>query len=167
MRNLVLLFILLAGGISGYFIGAHRGEAAIEALDAAKQAAQQEKADSDRAITDLKEKMAGLSSVHKDELNKIENNYRRQLGQLNAVLAGKDNRLKELTAKLASNQQEAARLQNSMNGSTDPAEKQKLLARINQLVHEKQNLESSVEGLQCLSAIAPEEIIHQLQGGQP
>jgi chromosome segregation ATPase len=164
MKNLVILLVLAAGGISGYFIGAHQGKAAIEALASLEQAAKQEKAESDKAINALKESMAGLASEHKNELSKIENEYKKQRAKLDDALAGKDKKIKDMTAKMNNNQQEIERLRNNAVSATDPVEKQKLLERVAYLEKEKRNLESGVEGLKCLSVAAPDEILMQLQG---
>ncbi|MEO7622009.1 MAG: hypothetical protein ABIS30_02990, partial [Gallionella sp.] len=72
MKYFVIFLVLLAGGISGYTFGAFRGKAAIEALATVEQAAKQDKAESDKAISALKESMGGLTSAHKSELSKIE-----------------------------------------------------------------------------------------------
>lgn len=164
MKNLVILLVLAAGGISGYFIGAHQGKAAIEALAALEQAAKQEKTESDKAINALKESMAGLASEHKNELSKIENEYKQQRAKLDDALAGKNKKIKDMTAKMNNNQQEIERLRNNAVSATDPVEKQKLLERVAHLEKEKRNLESGVEGLKCLSVTAPDEILMQLQG---
>lgn len=164
MKNLVILLVMAAGGISGYFIGAHQGKAAIEALAALEQAAKQEKTESDKAINALKESMAGLASEHKNELSKIENEYKQQRAKLDDALAGKDKKIKDMTAKMNNNQQEIERLRNNAVSATDPVEKQKLLERVAHLEKEKRNLESGVEGLKCLSVGAPDEILMQLQG---
>ena len=167
MNYLVILLVLAAGGISGYFIGAHQGKAAIEALDSLKQAAKQEKAESDKAINSLRESMAGLSADHKSELAKIEAVHKQQRAKLDAALAGKDKKIKDLTAKINNNQQEIERLQNMAVNVSDPVEKKKLLERVAQLEIEKRNLESGVDGLKCLSVAAPDEILMQFQVKQP
>lgn len=167
MNYLVILLVLVAGGISGYFIGAHQGKAAIEALATVEQAAKHEKAESDKAINALKESMAGITSVHKNELSKIETEYRQQRTKLDAALAGKDKKIKDLTAKINNNQQEIERAQHMAANVSDPAEKKKLQEKIAQLENEKRNLESGVDGLKCLSVAAPDEILMRLQGKQP
>lgn len=167
MNYLVILLVLAAGGISGYFIGAHQGKAAIEALSSLEQAAKQEKAESDKAINTLRESMASITAGHKNELNKIETEYKQQRAKLDAALAGKDKKIKDLTAKINNNQQEIERLQNMAVNVSDPVEKKKLLERVAQLEIEKRNLESGVDGLKCLSVAAPDEILVQLQGKQP
>lgn len=164
MKNLVILLVMAAGGISGYFIGAHQGKAAIEALATLEQAAKQEKTESDKAINALKESMARLASEHKNELSKIENEYKQQRAKLDDALAGKDKKIKDMTAKMNNNQQEIERLRNNAVSATYPVEKQKLLERVAHLEKEKRNLESDVEGLKCLSVGAPDEILMQLQG---
>jgi chromosome segregation ATPase len=164
MKYLAVLLVLAAGGISGYFIGAHQGKAAIEALAAVEQAAKQEKAESDKAINALKESMAGLATEHKNELNKIETGYQQQRAQLDDALAGKEKKIKEQTAKMNNNQREIERLRNNAVSATDPAEKRKLLERVAQLENEKRNSDSGVEGLKCLSVAVPDEILRQLQG---
>lgn len=164
MKYPVILLIMAAGGISGYFIGAHQGKAAIEALASLEQAAKQEKAESDKAINALKESMAGLTAEHKNELIKIETRYKQQRAKLDDALAGKDKKIKDMTAKMNNNQQEIERLRNNAVSATDPVEKKKLLEKVAQLEIEKRNLESGVEGLKCLSVAAPDEILVQLQG---
>jgi uncharacterized protein YgiM (DUF1202 family) len=164
MKYLVILLVLAAGGISGYFIGDHQGKAATEALAALEQAAKQEKAESDKAINALKESMAGLATEHKNELNKIETEYQQQRAQLDDALAGKEKKIKEQTAKMNNNQREIERLRGTVVSTTAPAEKRKLLERVAQLENEKRNSDSDVEGLKCLSVAAPDEILGQLQG---
>jgi len=164
MKYLIILLVMAAGGISGYFIGAHQGKAAIEALASLEQAAKQEKAESDKAINALKESMAGLTAEHKNELIKIETRYKQQRAKLDDALAGKDKKIKDMTAKMNNNQQEIERLRNNAVSATDPVEKKKLLEKVAQLEIEKRNLESGVEGLKCLSVAAPDEILVQLQG---
>jgi|GEM_PF-3231131 len=164
MKYLVILLVMAAGGISGYFIGAHQGKAAIEALASLEQAAKQEKAESDKAINALKESMAGLTAEHKNELIKIETRYKQQRAKLDDALAGKDKKIKDMTAKMNNNQQEIESLRNNAVSATDPVEKKKLLEKVAQLEIEKRNLESGVEGLKCLSVAAPDEILVQLQG---
>jgi len=164
MKYLVILLVMAAGGISGYFIGAHQGKAAIEALASLEQAAKQEKAESDKAINALKESMAGLTAEHKNELIKIETKYKQQRAKLDDALAGKDKKIKDMTAKMNNNQQEIESLRNNAVSATDPVEKKKLLEKVAQLEIEKRNLESGVEGLKCLSVAAPDEILVQLQG---
>ena len=164
MKYLVILLVMAAGGISGYFIGAHQGKAAIEALASLEQAAKQEKAESDKAINALKESMAGLTVEHKNELIKIETKYKQQRAKLDDALAGKDKKIKDMTAKMNNNQQEIESLRNNAVSATDPVEKKKLLEKVAQLEIEKRNLESGVEGLKCLSVAAPDEILVQLQG---
>jgi chromosome segregation ATPase len=164
MKYPVILLVMAAGGISGYFIGAHQGKAAIEALASLEQAAKQEKAESDKAINALKESMAGLTAEHKNELIKIETRYKQQRAKLDDALAGKDKKIKDMTAKMNNNQQEIERLRNNAVSATDPVEKKKLLEKVAQLEIEKRNLESGVEGLKCLSVAAPDEILVQLQG---
>lgn len=167
MRNLILLLVLVAGGVTGYFIGSYRGKAAIEALAAVKQAALQEKAEADKTVKALEEKMAGLSTEHKNELDKIESDYRQQLAKLGDALAGKEKKLKELSAQIDSNRQEIDRLRNTALSTTDPAERQKLLDQIAQLEKANRNLQSGVDGFRCLSVAIPDEIVRQLQGVQP
>jgi len=164
MKYPVILLVMAAGGISGYFIGAHQGKAAIEALASLEQAAKQEKAESDKAINALKESMAGLTAEHKNELIKIETKYKQQRAKLDDALAGKDKKIKDMTAKMNNNQQEIESLRNNAVSATDPVEKKKLLEKVAQLEIEKRNLESGVEGLKCLSVAAPDEILVQLQG---
>jgi flagellar basal body-associated protein FliL len=164
MKYLIILLVMAAGGISGYFIGAHQGKAAIEALASLEQAAKQEKAESDKAINALKESMAGLTAEHKNELIKIETRYKQQRAKLDDALAGKDKKIKDMTAKMNNNQQEIESLRNNAVSATDPVEKKKLLEKVAQLEIEKRNLESGVEGLKCLSVAAPDEILVQLQG---
>ena len=164
MKYLVILLVLAAGGISGYFIGSHQGKAATEALAALEQAAKQEKTESDKAINALKESMAGLATEHKNELNKIETEYQQQRAQLDDALAGKEKKIKEQTAKMNNNQREIERLRGTVVSTTAPAEKRKLLERVAQLENEKRNSDSDVEGLKCLSVAVPDEILGQLQG---
>jgi chromosome segregation ATPase len=164
MKNLVILLVLAAGGISGYFIGSQQGKAATEALAALGQAAKQEKTESDKAINALKESMAGLATEHKNELNKIEAEYRQQRANLDDALAGKEKNIREKTAKINNNQREIDHLRNTVVSVTDPAEKRKLLVRVAQLENEKRNSESSVETLKCLSVTVPNEVLGQLQG---
>ena len=164
MKYLIILLVMAAGGISGYFIGAHQGKAAIEALASLEQAAKQEKAESDKAINARKESMAGLTAEHKNELIKIETKYKQQRAKLDDALAGKDKKIKDMTAKMNNNQQEIESLRNNAVSATDPVEKKKLLEKVAQLEIEKRNLESGVEGLKCLSVAAPDEILVQLQG---
>jgi flagellar basal body-associated protein FliL len=125
MKYPVILLIMAAGGISGYFIGAHQGKAAIEALASLEQAAKQEKAESDKAINALKESMAGLTAEHKNELIKIETKYKQQRAKLDDALAGKDKKIKDMTAKMNNNQQEIESLRNNAVSATDPVEKKK------------------------------------------
>lgn len=167
MNYLVILLVLAAGGISGYFIGTHQGKAAIEALASLEQAAKQEKAESDKAINTLRENMAGLADEHKNELNKIESGYKQQRAKLDDALAGKDKKIKDMTANMHNNQQEIERLRNIADSATVPVEKKKLLERVAQLETEKRNLESGVAGLNCLSVAAPDEILRQLQVKYP
>jgi uncharacterized protein YgiM (DUF1202 family) len=164
MKNIVMLLILAAGGISGYFIGNHQGKAATETLAALEQAARQEKAESDKTTNVLKENMAQLAAAHKSELDKIETEYRQQRAKLDDALAGKEKRIRELTARMDSNQQEIERLRKTAVSATDPAEKQKLLDKVAQLENETRNSKSNVEGLKCLSVAVPDEMLSQLQG---
>jgi chromosome segregation ATPase len=163
MKYLVILIVLVAGGISGYYIGAHQGKSAIEALDSLKQAAKQEKAESDKTINALKENMAGLSADHKNELARIEAEHKQQRAKLDAVLAGRDRKIKNLSANISNNQQEIERLQNMAANVSDSEEKKKLQDEIARLKKEKLNLQSGVDGLNCLSIAAPDEILTRLQ----
>jgi chromosome segregation ATPase len=163
MKYLVILIALVAGGISGYYLGAHQGKSAIEALDSLKQAAKQEKAESDKTINALKEGMAGLSAEHKNELARIEAEHKQQRAKLDAALAGKDKKIKDLSAKVNNNQQEIERLQLMAANVSDPEEKKKLQEEIARLKKEKLNLQSGVDGLKCLSVPAPDEILVRLQ----
>ena len=167
MKYLVILLVLLAGGISGYTIGTYRGKAAIEALATVEQAAKQDKAESDKTINALKESMAGLTSEHKNELSKIEAEYQQQRAKLDTALAGKDKKIKDLTTRISTNQQEIVRLKNMAGNIPDPVEKKKLLERVALLESEKKSMESGVDGLKCLGVAAPDEILMQLQGRQP
>ena len=167
MKYLVILLVLLAGGISGYTIGAYRGKAAIETLATVEQAAKQDKAESDKAIGALKENVAGLTSAHKSELSKIEAEYRQQRANLDTALAGKDKKIKDLTTRINTNRQEIERLKNMAGNAPDPIEKKKLLARVALLESEKKNMETGLDGLKCLGITAPDEILMQLQGKQP
>lgn len=167
MKYLVILLVLLAGGISGYTIGAYRGKAAIETLATVEQAAKQDKAESDKALSALKESMAGLTSAHKSELSKIEAEYRQQRANLDSALAGKDKKIKDLTTRISTNQQEIERLKNMAGNVPDTVEKKKLLVRAAVLESEKKNMESGLDGLKCLGVAAPDEILMQLQRRQP
>ena len=167
MKYLVILLVLLAGGISGYTIGSYRGKAAIEALATIEQAAKQEKAESDKAISALKEIMTGLTSAHKNDLSKIEAEYQQQRAKLDTALAGKDKKIKDLTTRISTNRQEIERLKNMAGNVPDPVEKKKLLERVALLESEKKSMESGVDGLKCLGVAAPDEILMQLQRRQP
>ena len=167
MKYLVILLVLLAGGISGYTIGSYRGKAAIEALATIEQAAKQEKAESDKAISALKEIMTGLTSAHKNDLSKIEAEYQQQRAKLDTALAGKDKKIKDLATRISTNRQEIERLKNMAGNAPDPVEKKKLLERVALLESEKKSMESGVDGLKCLGVAAPDEILMQLQRRQP
>ena len=167
MKYLVILLVLLAGGISGYTIGSYRGKAAIEALATIEQAAKQEKAESDKAISALKEIMTGLTSAHKNDLSKIEAEYQQQRAKLDTALAGKDKKIKDLATRISTNRQEIERLKNVAGNVPDPVEKKKLLERVALLESEKKSMESGVDGLKCLGVAAPDEILMQLQRRQP
>jgi flagellar basal body-associated protein FliL len=167
MKYFVIFLVLLAGGISGYTFGAYRSKAAIEALATVEQAAKQDKAEADKAISALKENLAGLTSAHKSELSKIEAEYRQQRANLDTALASKDKKIKDLTTRMSTNRQEIERLKNMAGNVPDPVEKKKLLARVALLESEKKSMETGMDGLKCLGVAAPDEILLQLQGKQP
>ena len=166
MKYLVF-FLVIAAGVAGFFIGAHKGQTAIEALAALEQAAKQEKAESDRTINALEDSMVGLAAEHKNELDKLETDYKQQRAKLDEALAGKEKKIRDMTAKMSANQQEIERLRTVAGSATDPIEKQRLLERVAQLENERRNLASSLVGLKCLTAAVPDGIVGQLQGRQP
>lgn len=166
MKYLIFLLIL-AAGIAGFFIGAHRGKSAIEALANVEQAAKQEKAESDKTIKALNESMAGLATEHKNELDRREAEYKQQLAKLDDTLAGKEKKIQDMTAKIGANRQEIERLRISAVGATDPTEKQRLLEKVAQLESTQRGLSSNVAGLKCLGAAVPDDILGQLRGVLP
>ncbi len=163
----VAIIVAMVAGITGYYIGSFRGKSAIEELASVKEAAKQEKAESDKTITALKESIAGLAAEHKSELDKLETQYKQQRAKLDETLAHKEKKISDMAARMNANGQETSRLRLNAGSATDPAEKQKLHERVAQLESEKRNLASNVAGLKCLSAAVPDEILGQMQRAQP
>lgn len=163
MNNIVIILLLVAGLVSGYFIGDYRGANARRALETAVETSKE-------LTATLQQSNAQLSA----ELNTINENYQKELDGLRQKHAADNTewaRLKEsLNVTIKQQQSRLQQLNNYLDqllakqNSVSGVERQRLEQEIARLRVEIGTLSRESEGATCLSRQVPQTVIELLNG---
>lgn len=161
MRNLVLILVLVAGLVAGYFVGDYRGREARLALAKAIEAGKAAEGERDAAIAALKRDLAAVDAKYKADIDASRRDYAAKSDAWRATKARLDEALQRQNARLAEVNGNVDALAAKLAGATG-AERPPLEARIARLRQERAGLQREVEGGACLKTPVPKDVIDAL-----
>jgi peptidoglycan hydrolase CwlO-like protein len=161
MRNFVLLLVLVAGLLAGYFVGDYRGRDAREALKKAIETGKTLDSERETAISRLKTELEGINEKHQRELSAIRKQNDSKVAEWRRTKESLENAIKLTTAKLNASDGQLKSLVNQRDGATG-TEKARLNLEIERLKKEQANLRQEIEGSACLQARVPHGVFDAL-----
>lgn len=161
MNNLVIALLLIAGLVSGYFIGDYRGASTRKALAEAVETGKILNEELQKSNDSLKADLDQINGKHEQELKALRDKYaadsaawERTRASLAETIKNQNGRLSQLNSSLD------AML--GKLGASSGAEKQKIEANIATLRKEIERLNRDLNGNVCLQQQAPASVIEAL-----
>jgi hypothetical protein len=167
VRNIILLVVLIAGGVAGYFIGARNGQDAKEALAKLEEATKLGEAEHKKTTAELQAQVTSLTTKFEADKKQINADYSAKQDKLSALLGSRDKTIKDLKDRRSGDQSEIVRLRAHMNDPMSAAEKQANLERIAQLEKDRRDTVLAMRGEQCLAVAVPKDNLATLQENKP
>jgi peptidoglycan hydrolase CwlO-like protein len=161
MKNIVLLLVLVAGLLAGYFVGDYRGKDAREALKMAIETGKTLESERETTITQLKTELESINEKHLQEISAIRKNNDAKVAEWRRTKESLENTLKLTTAKLAASDGQMKSLVSRRDGATGE-EKARLDLEIEQLKKQQASLRQEIEGGACLQARVPHSVFDAL-----
>ena len=161
MNKYILLLVLVAGLLAGYFVGDYRGRDAREALNKAIETGKTLDSERETAITQLKTELEGINEKHQREIAVMRKDNDAKLAEWRRTKESLENTIKLTTAKLAAADGQMKSLVSQRDGATG-AENARLDLEIERLKKEQANLRQEIEGSACLQARIPHGVFDAL-----
>lgn len=161
MRNLILLLVLVAGLLGGYFVGDYRGKDAREALERAIETGNKVEQERLGTISALKADLKTIDEKHAREINAIRQDFEARSVEWQLVKARLDQTILRQKSMLGELNTKLAELTGKAGTSTG-SEKDKLEQEIARLRMERANLEREMKGNVCLETQVPRSVIDAL-----
>jgi DNA repair exonuclease SbcCD ATPase subunit len=164
LRNIILLIVMIVSGISGYYIGSFKGRDAIETLEKAKSAATQAQQLHDDTEKSLKTRISSLENDYQKEKEKLNDAHEKQNTEWEAIKAGRDARIAELTQTVSTKRAEIDTLKQGVSSKkTGSKERIRLDNRIVDLEKEQKAHEMTIAGEECAKVPVPIETLQMLR----
>ncbi len=168
MNSLVVLIVMVLAAAAGWYGGSHAGHDALQALAKAKEVGEQAQAAQALATQGLTQRLASLSADYEQGRQKLAAEHTQAQSALSAALAGRDQRIAELSRARSGKQAEIQTLRQAADStSTTPDDRQRLLADIARLEKVVADQQVQVAGLECAKVVVPAELLAPLRGSQP
>jgi chromosome segregation ATPase len=161
VKNLVLILVLVAGLVAGYFVGDYRGREARLALAKAIEAGKAAEGERDAAIAALRRDLAAVDETYKADIEASRRDYAAKSDAWRATKVRLDEALQRQNARLAELDGNVDALARKLAGATG-AERQQLEARLARLRQDRAGLQREVEGGACLRTTVPRGVIEAL-----
>ena len=130
MRNIILLLVMIAGGVAGYFIGGRQGRNAVESLARLEAASKLAQIEHDKTAKTLDEKVSHLTAGYQKEKGEIDAAHAKQQERLKKELASRDQKIAGLNVVIAANQDQIDEARSRLGKSASPEERSALQAKL-------------------------------------